>query len=300
MIFEERCAQMGLENIGNGNFFYSDQYADVVYSYLHANPVATPQIVLRERDIAFLGLFTRPSVTTREEDLEFKHAAIVSDLYKFEGHDVINNAVRGSIAEIGTPILREEALLSDDKAVMLNTMIIQNPTNTPQEGDVYPQIVVANSYNGTRCKSISFGINIATERRTINFSFATTLGTLKQIHHQNHGTSMVSPIGTFIDRFAGDISQLITENFSNVLSDEDVMNTLDLIEKVGKRRRNEVSKYLQDLDSNMTTWNMFLAIAKFSSDERNINAKRMMEDIAERVLVVPQQMLDHLRVSNGN
>jgi len=289
MSFGERSRDMGLTNLGDGNFHYADRNCEVMYTYLSHNEVEASVMYFPAARIPNLAIHTR-----RDDSGDWRYTGcIVSDLYKFEGNEAINNGVRGSIAQIGTPILREETLMSDDFTRMHNIIIIQNPTNIPAVGDIYPQISVGNSYNGKWSKSITFGINIKEENRNINFGFQTSLGSLRQIHHQHHGSNIVSPIGTMIDKFAGDITALFESNIHNRLSEEDIMNTLDLVEKAGKRRRNIVSTYIDELtaDSPISSWQMFLAIAKFSSTERNLNAKRLLEDVAERVLILPVEML---------
>ena len=63
---------------------------------------------------------------------------------------------------------------------------------------------------------------------------------------------------------------------------DDMMKTLDLVErKVGKRRRDAISNELPDMSEeggitswSMTTWQLFLALTRFSSVEKNINAKK--------------------------
>jgi hypothetical protein len=44
---------------------------------------------------------------------------------------------------------------------------------------------------------------------------------------------------------------------------------------------------------------MFLAIVRYSSMEPNLNTKRMMENVAESVLVIPERMLNVLKQINN-
>jgi len=87
------------------------------------------------------------------------------------------------------------------------------------------------------------------------------------------------------------------------LTEEEVLGVLDLVEKTGKKRRKEVSKILEELvgseDNGIQSWgtssfNLFLAITKYSTVEKNLNAKTLLENVAERVLTVPPQLLDLL------
>jgi hypothetical protein len=72
---------------------------------------------------------------------------------------------------------------------------------------------------------------------------------------------------------------------------------MDLVEVCGKKKRAEISTFLADATKNnpVTNLNLFLAIAKFSAKEGNLNTKILLENIAERVLIVPEKMIRALR-----
>jgi hypothetical protein len=76
-----------------------------------------------------------------------------------------------------------------------------------------------------------------------------------------------------------------------------MMKVLDMIEKLsGKKRREAITAAIVEDQGDgienwsMNSWQLFHSITRFSTLENNLNAKRILEDIAERVLIVPAQM----------
>lgn len=292
MSFEERAGSMGLVSLGSGCFHYADRYGGVVYrSLITKNETG----ILDNVEVPWLALFTRGP----EPGEEFCHTGrILSDKYKFVGNDVVNQQIRDSIQESGSPVLTERTSFSPYRTQMYNEIIIRNVSNVPQAGDVYPQLVVRNSYNGSMAARVEFGICMAEEREDFRhwtgFGFRTKLGTVKQIHIERSRTTISPTVGEYIASFSQNIVSLIEQNFNNILTEDDMLRTLDLVEIVGKKRRVAISQLLSELTNNtqsgVSSWNLFLAITRFSSLEKNLNAKVMLENVAERVLVVPEQM----------
>ena len=293
MNFEEQFEQMGLIEKGDGCYFYEDQYSQIVYKKIKT--ISTSEI-LNDIEIPYLAIFTR-----KNNESEFVYRSIVSPSYQFIGNDTLNQQLRNSINEVGTPILIEENILNNDLTLMYNQIVISNCHNVPQQGDIYPEIIVRNTYNGTGAANISFGLhmdNFGFGNVGFGFGFKDKISSMRQIHLLNSQTSLSTAIGGYINVFTENISSLITDNFNMVISEEELLSTLDLVEKIGKNRRKEISSLLEQLstDSNepMTAWKLFLAIIRFSSVEKNLNAKNLIENIAERVLVVPEQMINSM------
>ena len=291
MNFEDSCEEMGLENRGNGTFYYTDNYGEVVYKKIITKGSSG---ILDDIDIPGLALFVKGN----EANDEFNYRGTLSELYKFVGNDVVNIQLRTSIQEHGTPILRENTYFNTGKTQMYNEIIIQNSTNVPQAGDIYPTLIVKNSYDGTMSCRIAFGLSIQSEYGDLGFSFK--IGEMKQIHIQSSDTTLQASVSGYIDSFSGGIVQLVQHSFSHVLTEENILETLDLIEKVGKKRREETSKCLASImnsrgnEASVSAFDMFLAITKYSTVEKNLNAKSMLENIAESVLVIPSQMMNLL------
>ncbi len=127
------------------------------------------------------------------------------------------------------------------------------------------------------------------ERRSYSFSFRNKLISLSQVHLESARTRSTE-IGRFVTVFNQNIEELIDANFNRQLTDEDVFSTLELIEKIGKRKREAISVIAQEMGENKTNWGMFMAIVKYSTFEKNLNVKTYLENAAERVLVVPTQL----------
>lgn len=301
MSFEERFETMGLSNMGNECYHYSDRYGEVVYRKLETKGGSG---IADDFSVPYLALFTK-----NENNNEFQYCGIVSDSYKFVGNDVINSQIRESIREVGVPILREKCFITPRLTHMYNEIIIEHATNVVEQGDIYPQIIIKNSYDGTGATNIAFGICMQDSYgRDIGFGFREKISNMNQIHITNSETTLSAAVGGYITAFSENIVELIQSSFNNHLTEDEVLSTLDLVEKVGKKRRDAVSSILEELNENqgtngiqsweMSAFNLFLAITRFSSLEKNLNAKVMLESIAERCLTVPSQMTDMMKVLN--
>lgn len=299
MSFEERAVNMGLTLLSNNCFGYTDRYSSVVYKKLQT---------IDEVEIDYWGVFTAPHDTELSAHTSFILSGMVSNEYKFVGNDTVMQGLRDSIESAGQALLRESHFMDQPKRSQIRTeLIISNPTNHRRVGDVYPQLVVENSYNGTKAVNIHFGlvINESEGRDPISFSFNSKLGKLRQVHMSNSRTEMSTVVDRYVEHFSDNILSLLEANFNTELTDEDVMGVLDVIEKTGSRRRHSVSAALlestKDSDGNeqpITAWNLFLTITKFSTMERNLNIKKYLENAAERVLVVPHEMMNMVQRLN--
>jgi hypothetical protein len=299
--FVDRAEEMGLDisKAYKGHFSYQDQYSEVVYRQLvcqddphgeesneYMDGEATPVI----------GIFTRGS-----EEEDFKYVGYVSSLYKFIGNDVLNQKIRDAINEVGMPIVNEYPSIAFDYTRMRNEIIIQNGQNVAQVGDVLPTMIVNNSYNGTKAATISYGLAFSQGHQ--NLSFAFKLGELRQVHVVSAATSLSSSVNSYMQFFTENITEIISRSFSAELTETEMLATLDVIEGIGKKKRDDISKLLSDIQqesgsANPTAWQMFLAIVRYSSLEPNLNIKRMLENAAESVLVIPGRMMDVLAKIN--
>jgi hypothetical protein len=280
MKFEEKAESMNLINNGNRTFSYQDNHGAVTYKYLYTAD---------NHEIPYLALYAGASL----DDLTFK--TILSDLYEFEGNEIINDSIRSNINSGNNSILREEPFISSDYCTMYNQIIIDN-SRTIQQGTIYPTFVIVNSYNGTRKKEISFGINIEGEFN-IHGCFRNKLGTISQIHNERYSTSIQNVFSDYIEIISSNIVDVINNNMNQELNNEAVLTTLEYIEHYGgKKRREHISVFLSDLtngdERTVTNWDLFLSILRYSETEKNINIKILMENLAERTLEFPSQMIN--------
>jgi hypothetical protein len=281
---------MGLRNEGNECFRYDDAIGSVMYKHLQTKDL---------QDVPIYGVFTKPPVDLTE----FKYTGFVSDLYQFEGNETMNQKIRQSISEVGTPIFREYIYLNPSRTRMTNEIVIQHPSNMPKVGDVYPQVLVKNTYDGSGAREFLFGFTVLENNtRLFGFGFKQKISKIRQVHNIHSRTSFSTPIGNYIEFFSQNILSIIEENFRTEVTEEDLLSVFDLIEDVGKKRRNEVSTYVADISKEtggrVTSWSLFLAISYFSTIEKNVNIKSLLDDIAERVLVIPVQIADVLKRLN--
>jgi len=282
---------MGLTHLGDECFRYDDSIGSVIYKHLQSKDSV---------DVPIYGIFTKPPV----EDIEFKYSGYVSELYQFEGNEVMNNKIRQSILEVGTPIFREYIHLNPIRTRMSNEILIQHSSNIPRVGDVYPQIVVKNTYDGSGAREFLFGFSVLEENtRLFGFGFKNKIAKVRQVHNIHSRTSFSSPISKYVELFSENILAIIDHNFNTPVTEEHLTTVFDMLETIGKRRKIEVSGYLADMakETGGTTnaWNLFLAISFFSTIEKNVNIKSLLDDIAEKVLVIPIEIQSVLKELNG-
>jgi len=289
--FSTRAESMNLSEVRTNIFQYTDVHGSVEYRKL--------ETVDRE-EIPFYGIYTKSSEEESNDDFSFK--GIVSDKYQFVGNEIINQSIRDSVSEVGAPIFKEITHINQHRTRMYNEIIIQNEKNIPETGDVYPQIIIENSYDGTKCVTISFGLSIiGDDDERIGFGFKNSLGHYNQRHKLNSTASLVDALGQYINVFSGGIGDIISSNFNAPVTEQMFMKTLSLVEEVGSRRKTQFSSFISDLTDNtmqINTWQLFVALTRFSTSQKNLNARLLLESVAERVLILPTEIKDALKQIN--
>ena len=133
--------------------------------------------------------------------------------------------------------------------------------------------------------------------------FCFRLGEMNQIHIDNSSTEMVDAVGTYMQVFNENITDMISSSFNHQVTEDHMMSVLDIIEDISKNRRQKVAEILTSLNQPKeegmipplpSSWSIFLAITRYSSLEQNLNIKRLLENAAESVLVIPSKMYDVL------
>jgi hypothetical protein len=292
MSFEERAIASGLSTSTSGVFGYRDSMSCIKYERVSSVTVEA---------LPYFAVFAKP-LNDRDE---FRFGGFVSDLYEFEGNDIMVNRIKQSIADVGTPIFQEHGYMNYPRYTsMSKEIIIQGSQNDKRVGDIYPHIAVRNTYDGRGAKEVTFGLSLyEAGSRDRMYGFTFSLCSMKQVHSEHARSRIASNIGGYLEAFATNIKDLISVNFNAQVQEDVLLSIFDVVEKVGKRRREEVSTYLSELkekNKSITAWDLFLAITRFSTVEKNLNAKILMENIAERVLVLPielERALKTLRAS---
>lgn len=294
--FSERAIEMGLESQANkGLYQYTDRYSQIIYRQLMTES-SDPAHETDGLQTSIIALYSKP-VDSQEDYL---YCGIVSDYYQFMGNDVLNQRIRSAVQEVGMPILTENTIFSYDLTRMRNELIIQSSQEVANHGDILPVMIIQNSYNGTKAASLSFGIATYINSERVTFGFS--LGEMRQVHIVNSNTEMTSAVASYMQVFSGSILEMITNSFNSTLTEEQMLGTLDVIEKIGTRRRKKISSILAEMSSVNedgeavlpSAWQMFLSIVRYSSFEPNLNTKRMLENAAESVLVIPARMYEVL------
>lgn len=286
-----------------GLYSYEDRYGTVVYRELSPKEgTVTPDGDPHPTDniaTPLIGIYTKGP-----DEEEYQYAGYVSDMYKFMGNDVLNQRVRDSIQAVGMPILEENPIIWNMNCRMRNEVILQSSQSTAQAGDVLPVMIVNNSYNGTRAATLAFGIAIDNVGRMIGRTvFGFTLGEMRQVHLESSTTQLTSAVGSYMQVFTENITDMITQSFNSQLSADEMLAVLDVVEGIGKSRREKIAEILEELNPQPegdgpprlpSAWQVFLAIARYSSLEPNLNIKRLLENAAESVLVIPPRMFEVL------
>jgi len=275
--FEDKFAEMGLRQIPFGVYTYEDKFGKVQYKKLQT---------IEGEPIPYLGIFTL-SVTSPYVTPDF--IGTVSEMYQFVGHETINEKIREMVTEAQTAIFHEDPHMSPDIAEMMNSITINNSKTVPTWGDIFPQLVVVNSYNGHKAVTVSFGFSMNSRGERYNIALRNKLGTLRQIHLLSSKSKLVSAVSQFVQIFNDNIINTIEANFNNVVSEEDFLNVLDMVEQIGKKKRETLSAYISESvgATGMNSWNLFNVLCKFSTMEKHINTRVLLENIAEKVLVLP-------------
>ncbi|MHA1802258.1 MAG: hypothetical protein ACTSWJ_11020 [Candidatus Heimdallarchaeaceae archaeon] len=294
--FKERAADMGLDVTMEykGLYRYFDRYSEVIYRQFSTICDCNPDESAHATDdleMPYLGVFIRP-----QDAEDFKYCGFISNFYQFVGNDILNQTVRDGIASIEQPIFEEVSYFSGKHERMRNEIVIQSPVSPGEVGDVYPLIITHNGYNGTRSAGLSFGIGT---RGPGALTFSFNLGQIRMIHVASASTNMAAPLNEYVQTFPTNITELISQNFETPLQEEDFIQTLDFIEELGGRRRKNsivTNMHSQGVEAGRlpSAWQMFVAITRYTTLEPNLNMRKLLENIAERVLVIPTRMQEVL------
>jgi len=303
--FSERAEEMGLDISGahKGLYSYEDRYSKIAYRSLGSVEIYTEDENQRHPSdgltCPMIGIWTA-SVAPASD---YMYVGYVSQLYKFIGNAPLIDRVRGSLTEVGTPILTTNTMLLGDLTSIREEIVLQSSLSSQQAGDIHPVMIIGNSYNGQRAASVGFGIAVDGGEVIGNTVFGFSLGEMKMVHVESSNTTLTSGINQYLEVFNTHIVDMIDATFQKQLTEEEMFGTLDVIEKYGKRRASKITEILASLQPAPvegqppplpSAWTIFLAITRYCALEPNLNMKRMLENIAESVLVVPTRMLEVL------
>jgi len=300
--FTDRAQEMGLDQTKSykGLYTYEDRYSKVAYRILaagevHEDPDPHPT---DGSQTPLVGIWTAlPNVN------DYNYIGHVSQIYKFMGNAPLIDRVRNSLQEVGTPILRIETHMMGDLSAIREETVLQSSQSSPQAGDIRPVMIASNSYNGTRAATVGFGIAVSGGEIIGDTIFGFSMGEMRMVHIESSTTRLTSGINSYIQVFNEHILDMIDRSFNTQVTEEQMFATLDIIEKYGKRKRNKISEILASIQPAPregetpplpSVWNVFLAIARYCALEPNLNMKRMLENVAESVLVVPTRMYEVL------
>lgn len=312
--FEEKAAQMGLDctHANQGLYSYTDRFGKVVYRTLVTQSAPTHEQSCSLETLAEIEQTeTNSEYTSHETDgfvaphiaiftkkpnwTAFKYCRCISHIYKFLGHDVSTERIKSSLRNLSegvedNTIFDEDFLLTSDMCILRNYISIMNREHPYQDGNVHPTLVIGNSYDGSRAASVQFGLSIRNNGDKLNMAF--NLGQMRMVHSQYSSTAMTYAVGNYIQTFVNGIEDLIEINMTQQLDENAIFAVLEGIEKLTEKNKNALQEFLDEVrqDGTLTNWQFFLAIIRYSCLQNNLNLKRLLENVAESVIVLPQQM----------
>lgn len=302
--FAERAQEMGLDISGayKGLFSYEDIYSKVIYRTLgpktHIMDVEVEEHPTDRSTTPLIGIWTALPLND-----DYTYVGYVSQMYKFIGNEVLIDRVHTSLQEVGTPILNIRTHLLADHTAIRQETVLQSSLSSKESGDIHPVMIIGNSYNGHKAATVSFGIAVDSGEVIGNTVFGFSLGEMKMIHIESSSTRLTSGINQYLEIFNEHIIDMVDMSFQKRLTQDELFTTLDVIENYGKRRRQKITDILTTLQPATregqppalpSAWSVFLAIVRYCALEPNLNMKRLLENVAESVLVVPTRMYEVL------
>jgi len=277
-------------------YFHADRYSKIWFEHL-----TTKRDV---EDTPIYGIFT----TSPDGELATREfCGVVTDQYKFMANETVVDAILNSLGELGGGEIEQRHYISDNFVSFREDIAIRRRgINIENAGMVIPTVTVENSYNGSKAASYAFGIEIVDGDIRQCITFREKIASMRQVHIITSRTSMTANIGEYMTAFDNNIADLVSGSFETILTPEDVMKSLKLVEKLGKKRYKSIVTNLAETSQNnnqeidlenppaISAWKMFQAIAKFSALEENLNAKKLLDNIAERTLIIPARMIQAL------
>jgi hypothetical protein len=299
MSFRERAQAMGLNISGayKGLYSYSDIYSEVIYRQAQCGFVEEDPEPPHQTDgtiIPVIAVFSK-----RDGMTEYLYIGKVSEEYQFVGNQTLVNSIKQSIISGSLEVSHEYPNLTFDLSKFRNDILLSSTVEVREAGDVLPCIIVQNGYNGTKAASVSYGISFMHDTQRLIYGFK--LGEMRMVHLASVDTTVRESVTAYVTSFRENITDVIRNSFNTRLTEEQMLGTLDVLESIGKRKADDVKAILQEMTvgnpagSLPTSWQMFVSIIKYASMHPNINVRRMMENAAESVLVIPQRMLDTLK-----
>lgn len=294
MMFVNNAEGMGLKERNDlEGYYYTDRFSSVLYTELFTkNKVKIPLI----------GVFTGESDENTIENFNF--VSVVSNRYNFIGNEIILEKIKQPIIKENT-IFKEKYNLYAKNSIFYGDISVNNKKNISSVGDLYPQLTFTNSYTAKSAVNIYFGFTIIEGEKHSSFYFSKQkMGRIRQIHNINSKTELTSAFGNYVSKFDQGISQMVDMNMNKVLSKDNIHSTLNFLERLGKKRKKMIVSNLfgdvEDTDVlNITVWDLFYTIIRFTSQEKNLNIKLFLEDVVESFLVVPTELLNVIEASQN-
>jgi len=294
--FADRAEAMGLTVMLGGTYHYEDEFSAIAYKQVKT---LIGSGIVDDTELTHLAIFTKGIA----ENDEWKYQNFISDSYQFLGNATLIDQIKASINEVGTVELQERTFVAPNNAEIRHEIIIGHGTEIPEVGSMLPMMHITNTYNGTGASSITFGMTIVESPELSSSLSSEKFGKLKQIHLSGSSAELSAQIGEYVTIFNTNIQACVAENMAIPVTQVHMDKLLAKIQaKVGKKRHDVIKAELTPEEGSalaMTQWELFLALTRFTSVEKNISSKKLLESVVEGVLVLPYEMSEALKTING-
>lgn len=276
--FGERAVDMGLTIVEDtsGCYLYEDRFSSVLYRTVKTDERG----IMGSHVIPMMAVFTKGA-----NDDEYSYIGPVSEQYKrFQGNASYIDEIIALLEADGYKVESEDTVLSPNNAQIRHSIVLDSPIDIPGLGEVHVMLNISNSYDGTVALTTQAGLWYKDSRDDeVSFTSKENLGSIVIPAGKDKQKDVVTMVKTLSDNITG----IVEASRAEVNSDASITGLLKKIEKsVGTRRKEILETILSEEDGELTSWDIFESLSKFSAVEETTAAKRWFETLADSFLVI--------------
>jgi len=297
--FKIRSESMGLTKVKD-SLLYEDDDSIVVYKTLYdAYPIIPEEDENKVQSLSEVPLMSLYIRNKRVNGSPFLYCGTVSTSYKFVGNQIFIDKILDVLREKEIDIRWSSKKFNGDMSMIYAKIGIGNQININRVGDVTPIIEMINSYNRTRKQILRFGISINKNNKIVSLPFTIGSMILSSRHLIGSTTFISEGIDKYVEWFSGSIESFITINLEKEVEEEKFNKIIYVLKNIQKKSEKEIKNILfggrNENDVQVTNWDLFVAICMYTSKVKNFNTLDLFTNVAERVLIFPENMKNVLR-----
>jgi len=287
MHFVNYNEESGLMKLDEHSYYYSDRFGKVLFKTVETK--GTEGLYFSRKILPFFAIFTGPPDDDRNGDFYFIGEA--SKHYRFVGNEkLINDTLEMlDVSNLNVQVQTQE--IDYKYSTLFYNIALSNPSNIAEIGDVFPVLTIKNSYNKTIKESISYGFGMYNEGRFYSYTSSKLFGQFSRRHMNNSLTREKNFILDGVEKLVDDIPFVCSEMANFTVNQDEIIAIIETVEALGKKRHEALVSLVQSFnENNISVWKIFIAILKFISVEKNFNARRVLENIAEKIIILPTKI----------